>query len=131
MLDNLLLTETDPINGDAKIYEAYQRGDTMVHTVELEAICHELHGHDHTIDHVLRVVSGKINLWVCKQNEARTMDGVPRTLRAGEECLVPAGDWHTYKALEPSVCECIFPIRNADGELVAEVKQQYLAGGGV
>jgi quercetin dioxygenase-like cupin family protein len=58
------------------------------------------------------------------------MDGVPRTLRAGEELLITAGDWHTYKALEPSQVECIFHIRDANGELLGEIKQQYLAAGG-
>ena len=89
----------------------------------LENVCDAEHGHAHNYDHTTQILRGRI-LVIAQEKTGdcpSTKEPVLREVNRqeygwGEKVYIPAGLWHTIKALEPNtVYECLFSHRDFDG----------------
>lgn len=125
-----MLTETDPINGTARVHEVEFHVDPKGRRVARRIIeggqCQELHGHDHNEDHVVVVAEGEILLWVCEPGSRDTSGLAPKRMKKGDRLLVKANNWHTYKGISESwEVHCDFLVFDDNGKVVTTRREVH------
>lgn len=106
----------------------YERPWTSVHLLRIEqgGFCSE-HRHERKLNHFF-VLSGRLQIHEWPGGELKQDQPDTTTLEAGQSKTIPLGVWHSFTALQPTVCLEIYEAAPVEEDIIRRSEGGVIAG---